>query len=88
VSLPEQLVKNSWGSANDVVVYSVGLVNASVCCPAEMPVDDVADAVNIAHPTGLSHGWVPSTETTFSGGEPHPCPCEHTPERVHRLFHC
>lgn len=77
-----------WLSQEKVFVYSLGNVNASVCAPADMSVDEVTAEVNRQHPTGLSYGWKISEETRFRSGEIHPCPCEENPNRIHRLFHC
>jgi hypothetical protein len=72
-----------------VDLYALGFVSASVCAPEDMPVDEVTDWVNRhAGPTGLDHGWAPSTDPTFSNGMSNPCPCEQTPGRVHRLYNC
>ena len=65
-----------------------GLVYASVCVPAEMPVDDVLDETNREWPTGLDWGWRISTDSHFATGHEHPCPCDQITGRVHRLLEC
>ncbi len=72
----------------NVHIYSVGFVALSVCHPTNMNVDEVTDYVNQKHPTGLDHGWFPSTDETFATGEPQPGPCEQDPQRIHRLYNC
>lgn len=70
-----------------VVIYAVGLCYASACTEAS-DADTVAHA-NSEHPTGLRHGWQVSTDATFAGGEPNPCPCHEWPEtRRHVLLEC
>lgn len=71
-----------------VVVYRTGIASCSVCAPADMPLDDVTDDVNLVNPTGISSKWGFATEATFSGGQPNPCACERDPDRRHYLFHC
>ena len=71
-----------------VIVYAVGVVCASACCPNGLPLDEVEAEVNrLAGPTGVGP-WRVSEDAEFSNGMPHPCPCETTPGRVHRLFNC
>jgi hypothetical protein len=72
----------------DVNIYTWGLLNASVCVPADMNPAEVEKEVNLAIPTGIESRWEVSDAEHFSGGEPHPCPCEQVPGRVHRLLTC
>jgi hypothetical protein len=57
-----------------VTVYSYGLCYASACASLDASREEVEDAVNASHPTGLENGWQVADEN-FSGGEPNPCPC-------------
>lgn len=55
----------------EVNIYSWGLVFASVCAPRDMTQEEVEDAVNRQHPTGLDHGWKVADEP-FRTGESNP----------------
>jgi len=67
------------------VAYGVGLVHASVC--TDLSDEEATAALNREHPTGVSP-WSISTDKTFSGGEPNPCPCPDASGRRHILFSC
>lgn len=70
--------------AADVTVYQEGLLYASVCTTLDNAATDAAMA---ARPAGTSNGWSRSADTTFTGGEPNPCPCDREPEvRRHVLY--
>ena len=71
---------------DDFIAYAVGLVSASVC--TSLPIDEATERLNREYPTGLSHGWQPSTDEAFATGEPQPGPCEQSADRKHCLFHC
>jgi len=58
-----------------------------VCAPRGMRIADVVHEANIAHPTGLDHGWEVSPEP-FKGGETNPCECNTDPGRLHYLMVC
>lgn len=68
--------------------YSVGICYASACAPWDATPEEIEQAVNLKHPTGLAHGWRISDEPTFSGGEPNPCDCNDNPDRRHWLLSC
>ena len=71
----------------DFYAYSVGMCNASVC--TSLSSEEATARLNAEHPTGISSQWALSDAAYFSKGEPHPCPCEHSPEtHRHLLFHC
>ena len=70
-----------------VVIYSLGIVHASVCAPAAMEPAEVTEAVNAASPTGIRTAWELSEEA-FATGEPNPAPCDTDPARRHYLFTC
>lgn len=72
----------------NVVVYTQGLVYASVCAPADMSIGDLLHEVNMVSPTGLERGWQLSPEEKFRSGEPNPCVCELDSMKVHRLLSC
>lgn len=71
-----------------VRVYTFGLCHCSVCVPREMSRAEIESGANIAHPTGLDHGWKISDEPTFKGGEPNPCECHDGETRLHYLMVC
>lgn len=71
----------------DVVVYTFGLCHCSVCAPKDLPLLHVETATDLAHPTGLDHGWKKSPEN-FKGGQPNPCQCNSDPSRMHYLMVC
>ena len=71
-----------------VQVYTWGLVSASVCAPADMPVAEVESHVNDELPTGIDSPWRKDDSPTFRGGEPNPCVCEHDSSRLHYLLSC
>lgn len=70
-----------------VVVYSYGLTYLSACAPADTPREEVEEAVNISHPTGLSSRWKIADEP-FVSGDDNPSPCNTDPERQHWLLSC
>lgn len=72
---------------SDVIVYTFGVCHCSVCAPAGMKPEDVEADANLAHPTGLDHGWKVSDEPAFKGGEANPCQCTN-PNRKHYLLEC
>lgn len=71
-----------------VHVYTFGLVHCSVCAPKDMRREQVERETDLAHPTGLDHGWKISHEPTFKGGEPNPCQCNDASDRLHYLMDC
>lgn len=72
--------------ADEFVIYSEGIVCASVC--SSLPIEEVK-ARMAAHFTGTSSQWTLSEDPTFKGGEPNPCPCNEHPEtHKHYLFNC
>lgn len=71
-----------------VVVYTFGLCHCSVCVPKDMPRREVELATDIAHPTGLDHGWKIDPSPAFKGGEPNPCRCNKDESRLHYLMVC
>lgn len=71
----------------NVHVYTFGLCHCSVCAPSGMSREDVEDAANVAHPTGLDHGWAISKDP-FKGGEANPSPCNTDKTRMHYLMVC
>lgn len=76
-------------SASEVVVYSQGFIACSVCAPAVLTREQVAAAVNVVNPTGVSSEWKVSSDTAFATGHPMPKPCEQEPEaRRHWLLEC
>lgn len=68
------------------VVYSFGLVHASVC--SDDSEDVILMHVNREHPTGLAHGWTLSEDPTFASGHPNPGPCNTDDDRKHYLLVC
>lgn len=74
-------------SAEDFHVYAMGLCNASVCTSLT---DEQATArINETNPTGIARTWQLSDNSTFAGGDPHPCPCNEKPDtHRHLLFSC
>ena len=70
-----------------VYVYSAGFVHCSVCAPAEMTPEEVASAVNLEQPTGISSPWEVSSDPEFADGSPNPAPCSRAGRR-HWLLAC
>lgn len=69
---------------NEVEVTHVGLLELVACAPDSMQVGDVATAVNILHPTGVSSQWQSPEERT----DAKPIPCAHHAGRMHHYFIC
>ena len=70
---------------DEFVVYSEGLVNASVCSSLGLKetVDRMGRRLN-----GVN-GWYLSEDKEFAAGQPNPCPCDRNPKtHQHYLFHC
>jgi len=73
----------------NVIMYSQGLVSASVCADNSLSVEDVTAEINKTNPTGLDHGWQFADGENFQDGNANPCPCNHYADsRKHYLFHC
>jgi hypothetical protein len=71
----------------DFTPYAIGICCASVC--TSFSIEDARQRLNIAHPTGLDHGWTLSKDKTFKDGTMMPCACEYAPEtHKHYLFNC
>jgi hypothetical protein len=74
---------------DEVYVYALGLVHCSACAPVTMAADQIATAVNLKHPTGISSRWQVSDDPEFAQGAPNPAPCDQEPEaRRHWLMVC
>lgn len=71
---------------DDFIVYSTGLCYSSVCTTLSDK-EEIAERMNMGHPTGISSRWQVATEP-FKGGEPNPCPCPDHPGRRHFLLVC
>lgn len=72
----------------DLEFYSSGFCYGSVCVPAEWTPDQVVEAANKLNPTGIDSPWALSSEPTFKGGQPNPCPCHQSKGRSHWLLCC
>ena len=73
----------------ELYIYSKGPLSCSVCVLANATERAIQNAVNLENPAGTKHGWRVSRAKTFSGGQPHPKPCELDPEnRKHYLMEC
>lgn len=71
----------------DFEAYAIGIVSASVC--SSLTPEDTLARMNAEHPAGTQHGWALSTDPTFRGGKPNPCPCDVAPEtHKHYLLEC
>ena len=71
-----------------VIVYAAGLISMSVCAASTATREEIENAVNASHPTGISSRWQISDDTTFASGEPMPAPCDQEPDRQHWLVSC
>jgi hypothetical protein len=69
----------------DFQVLAFGLVYASVCTSHDEA--ETTRLLNLVHPTGLHHGWTPSTDETFATGQPNPCECELSPKTHHHVLY-
>jgi hypothetical protein len=69
-----------------VQVYAHGMFCASVCAPGDMTGPEVAAEAERCSPSGTEGGWMVSSDTTFKGGQPMPCVCEHDASRKHWLL--
>lgn len=65
---------------------TVGVCAAAAC--TDMSDKEAVRRMNHDHPTGISSRWAISSSKTFSGGQPHPTPCEQVRGRRHLLFEC
>lgn len=71
-----------------VIIYTYGPVSLSCCCDKTMTREEVEEAVNRLHSTGIESAWRISEEN-FKHGESNPCPCqEHPVSRQHWLLKC
>ena len=72
----------------DVVIYTQGLVYASVCASKSLSRELVEEEVNRKSPIGEDFWWAIS-KGNFKGGEPNPCDCPKSPRyRRHWLLNC
>lgn len=74
-------------AADEVAVYSTGLVCCSVCVPAGMDREIVERRVNAATPSGIPSHWRIADEP-FSSGKASPTPCNTDSTRLHYLLTC
>jgi len=75
--------------AEKVNIYSQGIIACSACAPMGMEGQEVAEAVNLLSPTGISSEWSISEDETFQGGKKsNPCVCEDDSKRWHWLLQC
>ncbi len=70
------------------IIYSSGVVCASVCAPKEMPVTEIEEDVNLQLPTGIDSKWKISKDATFKTGEKNPHECEKDEKKLHYLLNC
>ena len=71
---------------DDFALYSMGLVQASVCTS----LDDATatERLNAEHAAGTQLGWLIAPDN-FADGTPNRCPCNTHPEtHRHLLFYC
>lgn len=73
-------------SLREFDAYVVGPVYASVC--TSLSDEEATRRLNAEHPTGIASAWAVSSDATFSGGQPNPCPCPQYPGNRHVLFSC
>jgi hypothetical protein len=82
---PEYIAPTDYG---DVFLYRVGGLSMSVCAPAVLEGEEVAAVVNGHLPCGTERGWQISKDKFFASGEPNPCPCEESDDRLHWYIDC
>jgi hypothetical protein len=58
----------------------------TVCVPKEMLPAEIEQKLDAESLTRTDPGWKVSPDKTFQSGEPHPCPCNHQPARLHYLL--
>lgn len=75
-------------TAEKVDVYAIGLICLSVCAPKTLSKEEVEEAVNLIHPTGISGHWRISEDEAFATGELIPKQCEFHEDRQHWLLNC
>lgn len=73
-------------SEAEVITYAVGLCAASVCTNGTL--ENALRVVDDRHPTGLDHGWTPSTQV-FRDHDSNTMPCAQNPDtHTHYLLEC
>lgn len=72
-----------------VRVYAFGLCFASACVPKGMDRSTVEAVVNALypHPKESELRWAIADEP-FASGDPNPCPCNDSADRLHYLLAC
>lgn len=76
---------------DEVEVYGVGIVCASVCAPNSMSPEEVVNAVNAMPDMMVEDSelrWFLSEDETFASGQQNPCPCDRGGDRTHYLLNC
>jgi hypothetical protein len=59
---------------------------STVCVPTEMLPAEIEQKLNAESLTRTDPGWKVPPDKTFQNGSPHPCPCNHHPDRLHYLL--
>lgn len=73
----------------DIIIYSSGIVAASVCAKNTISIEMITEYLNTESPTDISSKWSLSKDRHFKGGQTNPCSCDKYPEtRKHYLFNC
>lgn len=69
-----------------IMICSMEEDYATVCVPKEMLPAEIEQKLTAESLRKTGPGWKTSTDKTFENGEPHPCACNHHPDRLHYLL--
>lgn len=73
---------------SEVTTIAYGIVFLSLCVPADWTKEQIEEAANVLHPTGIQSSWAISDESHFASGQTNPCECERGPSFKHHLLNC
>jgi hypothetical protein len=69
-----------------IMICSMEEDYGTVCVPKEMLPAEIEQKLDAESLTRTGPGWKVSPDKTFQNGSPHPCICNHHPDRLHYLL--
>jgi hypothetical protein len=69
-----------------VMICSMEEDCGTVCVPKEMLPSEIEQKLTAESFTSTAPGWKVSPDKNFRNGSPHPCACNHHPDRPHYLL--
>jgi hypothetical protein len=85
----DQAAKAPTDNTSVFFIGEPGLAAMAVCAPAALTRDQIATAVNVKNPTGITSPWTVTDAadlTDYDG--PYPVQCPDETDRCHYMVHC